>query len=102
MLLRQGGLWNESKNNAPFKKDITLTDVDENWYGYAQKAVQTGLILQDDTGAVSPNEFITKAEFIRMAAKIFRTNICSIRSITQNSSNPLNSNNPLDTTTATG
>lgn len=44
VLLRQAGLWNESSNGGSYEKKMTLPDVDTYWYGYAQKAVEAGLI----------------------------------------------------------
>lgn len=40
VLLRQAGIWNESLNASSYNKKIILQDVDDYWYGYAQKAVE--------------------------------------------------------------
>ena len=32
VLLRQSGIWNETYNNAPYEKKMTLPDVDSYWY----------------------------------------------------------------------
>lgn len=82
VLLRQSGLWNDNYNSNPYTKNIVLQDVDTYWYGYAQKAVESGLITMDNFGKVSPNEYITKKEFVAMAAKIFTINMCSTKANT--------------------
>jgi len=79
VLLRQAGLWNDAYNSNPYTKNIVLQDVDTYWYGYAQKAVESGLISMDMYQKVSPNEYITKKEFVAMAAKIFTINMCSTK-----------------------
>lgn len=79
VLLRQAGFWDNARNTSPFQKTVTLTDVSESWYGYAQKAIQVGIVSADSTGKIRPDEFITKREFVRMAAHIFRINLCSVR-----------------------
>lgn len=79
VLLRQAGLWNESLNNSSYAKNMTFSDVDAYWYGYAQKAVEAGLIVPDNSGKLSPNEYITRKEFVTMASKIFTINMCSLK-----------------------
>lgn len=79
VLLRQSGLWNESYNNSPYEKKIALTDVDSYWYGYAQKAVESGLITVDGDKKIFPNEYITRKEFVIMASKIFTINMCQVK-----------------------
>ncbi len=59
---------------------MTLPDTPDTWYGYAQKAIQVGIITPDANGRIRPNENITRREFVRMAANIFRVNLCAIRS----------------------
>lgn len=79
VLLRQVNLWTEALNSGNFKKTITFTDVDNYWYGYAQKAVEIGLIPMDSASKVHPNEYITRKEFVSMAWKIFHMNMCQIK-----------------------
>ncbi|EKD30171.1 MAG: fibronectin type III protein [uncultured bacterium (gcode 4)] len=79
VLLRQSGLWNESYNNSPYEKKIALIDVDSYWYGYAQKAVESGLIAIDGNKKIFPNEYITRKEFVIMASKIFTINMCQVK-----------------------
>lgn len=80
VLLRQAGLWNNTLNTGKFDREMTLPDTPDGWYGYAQKAIKIGIITPDATGKIRPNENITKREFVRMAANIFRVNLCEIRS----------------------
>lgn len=80
VLLRQAGLWSEAYNTSGFEKRMTLPDVDAYWYGYAQKAIESGLIVQDKDKKVFPNEYITRKEFVTMASKIFTINMCQIKS----------------------
>lgn len=79
VLLRQAGLWNESYNDNPYEKRMTLPDVDAYWYGYAQKAVESGLIAPGTDKKISPNEYITRKEFVMMASKIFTINMCQVK-----------------------
>lgn len=79
VLLRQAGLWNETLNIGPYDKKAGFRDVDDYWYGYAQKAVESGLATVSAEGKFSPNEYITKREFVTMAARIFTLNLCSIK-----------------------
>lgn len=79
VLLRQAGLWNESLNSGTYQKKMDLPDVDSYWYGYAQKAVEAGLMSPDNNGKISPNEYITRKEFVIMASKIFTINMCSLK-----------------------
>lgn len=80
VLLRQAGLWSNALNLSGFERKLTLPDTPDNWYGYAQKGIQVGIITPDATGKIRPNENITRREFVRMAANIFRVNLCAIRS----------------------
>lgn len=84
VLLRQAGLWSESLNSAAFEKKMTFQDVDPYWYGYAQKAVESKLIAPDNNGKLSPNEYITRKEFVMMASKIFTINMCSLKNTNNN------------------
>jgi len=60
-------------------KKVIMQDVDMYWYGYAQKAVQTGLIFIDKDGKIFPDEYITRKEFVVMASKIYAINMCSVK-----------------------
>lgn len=84
VLLRQAGLWTEALNSSAFEKKMTLSDVDTYWYGYAQKAIQSGLITTGANNKIFPNEYITRKEFVVMASKIFTINMCSVK----NNENP--------------
>lgn len=87
VLLRQAGLWNEDMNSGSYEKKMTFSDVDAYWYGYAQKAIESGLIRTGSEGKVSPNEYITRKEFVTMASKIFTINMCSIKNNNNTSAN---------------
>jgi hypothetical protein len=106
VLLRQAGLWNTTLNLSNYERKITLSDVNESWYGYAQKGIQAGIIVQDSDGKIRPNENISKQEFVRMAAKVFRVNLCALRpdfattantGLNQNSSNTTGNTNTANT-----
>lgn len=84
VLLRQTGLWNETYNSASYDKNILLSDVDTYWYGYAQKAVEIGLMSLGADKKVFPNEYITRKEFVTMASKIFVINMCGIKNASAN------------------
>ncbi len=79
VLLRQAGLWNDTINGQNFERRLTLPDTPTGWYGYAQKAVDIGIVIPDAAGKIRPNEHITRKEFVRMAANIFRVNLCALR-----------------------
>lgn len=79
VLLRQAGLWDEIKNNGFYVKNVTLQDVNTYWYGYAQKAVEVGLISIDKDGNLFPDEYIMRKEFVVMASKIFSINMCQVK-----------------------
>jgi hypothetical protein len=79
VLLRQAGLWTAALNLSNYERKLTLPDVTESWYGYAQKGIQAGIITQDSSGKIRPDENISKREFVRMAANIFRVNLCALR-----------------------
>jgi hypothetical protein len=82
VLLRQAGLWNATLSLSNYERKLILPDVNESWYGYAQKGIQAGIIVQDKEGKIRPNENISKREFVRMAANIFRVNLCALRNPT--------------------
>lgn len=79
VLLRQAGLWSESQNSGSYEKKIVIADADTYWYGYAQKAVEIGLVALDSDKKLFPNEYITRKEFVIMASKIFTINMCSAK-----------------------
>ena len=79
VLLRQSGLWNESSNSSPYEKKITVSDTDDYWYGYAQKAVESRLIAPDTDKKIFPNEYITRKEFVTMSSKTFTINMCRVK-----------------------
>lgn len=85
VLLRQAGIWNEASNNGTFEKKMDLPDVDPYWYGYAQKAIESGLISQNGDKKVFPNEYIARKEFVTMASKIFSINMCQVKAKTDTS-----------------
>lgn len=83
ILLRQAGLWNDVYNSSSYTKNIIIQDVDPYWYGYAQKAIESGLISININQKIFPNEYVTKKEFVIMASKIFTINMCSTKNNTQ-------------------
>lgn len=80
MLLRQAGLWNDVLNGGNFERRRTFKDVDDYWYGYAQKGTDIGIIWPESDGTVRPNEYLTKREFVRMASMIYGMNMCDAKS----------------------
>lgn len=80
VLLRQAGLWNNDLNTSTFTHRLTINDVNDSWYGYAQKAIDAEIITLGVDGRIRPDEFISKKEFVMMAGKIFTVNLCSIKS----------------------
>lgn len=79
VLLRQAGLWDAVKNAAPFQKRVNLSDVSDYWYGYAQKGMEVGILTASPSGTIRGDEYLTKREFVRMAAVIFSFNLCEIK-----------------------
>ena len=104
VLLRQAGLWNAALNISSYERKLTLPDVSESWYGYAQKGIQAGIITQDSDGKIRPNENISKREFVRMAANIFRVNLCALRNpdFATDTNTGLNQNSGTNNTGSTG
>ncbi|HRI36032.1 MAG TPA: S-layer homology domain-containing protein [bacterium] len=76
VLLRHAGFWDEIRNANDYEHRYVLSDVSDYWYGYAMRAIDFELIAADDEGRVSPNEYINRAEFARMAAKILQSRLC--------------------------
>ncbi len=84
VLLRQAGLWSESKNSSAFVKTMVIGDMKgvDYWFGYAQKALEIGLIKMNADKKVFPDEYITRKEFVTMASKIFNINMCQVKNNT--------------------
>lgn len=76
VLLRHAGFWDETRNASDYDHRYAISDISEYWYGYAMRALDFELFPIDASGRVSPNEYINRAEFARMAAKILRSRIC--------------------------
>lgn len=74
-LLLESNLWNDEMNKNPIK-NITITDISENLYGYAKKGIQAGILSLSNDGKVNPDAPITRWEFASMTAKIFDFNQC--------------------------
>lgn len=79
MLLRQAGLWDDAANSTNFERKLTFKDVDAYWYGYAQKGTNVGILFPDSDGSLRPNEYVTKREFVKMAAVIYSLNMCDAK-----------------------
>lgn len=79
MLLRQAGLWDDVINSTSFVRKRTFKDVDPYWYGYAQKGTDIGILAPDADGTLRPNEYVTKREFVKMAAVIYSLNMCDAK-----------------------
>lgn len=56
-----------------------IEDADTYWYGYAQKALEIGIISYKDGNKILPNEYITKREFVKMAERFFVINLCELK-----------------------
>ncbi|GAB0174816.1 MAG: hypothetical protein HHAS10_06950 [Candidatus Altimarinota bacterium] len=74
-LLLESKLWSDELNKKP-AKNITISDIADSDYGYAEKAVQVGILSLSNDGKVFPNVAITRGEFASMSAKIFDFNQC--------------------------
>jgi PKD domain/S-layer homology domain len=74
-LLQKANLWNDQLNQQ-YQKNITINDVSTYWHGYAQKAIEVGLIELKSDGKILPDEFISRWAFALMAAKILEFNQC--------------------------
>ncbi len=77
MLLRQANLWNDTLNTN-VTKTRTITDVSDYWYGYANKAIEVGIIVQNPDNSIRPDAALTRGEFALMAAKMLGYNQCMI------------------------
>jgi hypothetical protein len=88
MLLRQAGIWNDEMNSTSFERKRTFKDVDSYWYGYAQKGTDIGILAPETEGTLRPGEYVTKREFVRMAAIIYSLNMCDAKGMEGNSSVP--------------
>ncbi len=87
MLLRQAGLWDDAINSTSFAHKRTFKDVDPYWYGYAQKGTDIGILTPDADGTLRPNEYVTKREFVKMAAIIYSLNMCDAKGMGGNGLN---------------
>lgn len=79
MLLRQAGLWNDALNSETFQKKYEIADVEGYWYGYAQKGIEAGILSLGSDKALRPDEYVTKREFVTMAAAIYSLNMCEAK-----------------------
>lgn len=79
MLLRQAGLWNDALNSEAFQKKYEIADVEGYWYGYAQKGIEAGILSLGSDKALRPDEYVTKREFVTMAAAIYSLNMCEAK-----------------------
>ncbi len=79
MLLRQAGLWDDVINSTNFERKRTFKDVDPYWFGYAQKGTEIGILSPASDGTLRPNEYVTKREFVKMAAIIYSLNMCDAK-----------------------
>lgn len=75
-LLRQANLWNESLNSGSFDHLANISDIDDYWYGYAQKGIAAGILSIDSSGKVFPHQYISRRELVEMAWKIYSLNQC--------------------------
>jgi PKD repeat protein len=76
MLLRQANLWSEELNKN-LNKTLTINDVSDYWYGYAVKGIEAWILTLKPNNTLSPDEAITRWEFVIMAAKMFDYNQCA-------------------------
>jgi hypothetical protein len=76
VLLRHAGFWDETRNASDYEHRYTINDVSAYWYGYAMRALDFDLVSLDAEGRLAPSEYINRAEFARMAAKILLSRIC--------------------------
>lgn len=81
MLLRQAGLWNDALNSETFQKKYEIADVEGYWYGYAQKGIEAGILSLGSDKALRPDEYVTKREFVKMAAAIYSLNMCEAKTL---------------------
>jgi hypothetical protein len=79
VLLRRANLWNDTINAGNFVKKLSIPDVSTYWYGYAQKAIEMGIIKQESDGTIGQDTKITRGEFALMAAKILTYTQCEFR-----------------------
>ncbi|MCK9272145.1 PKD domain-containing protein [Candidatus Gracilibacteria bacterium] len=79
VLLRTAKIWNDELNSN-ISRTTVINDVDDKWYGFAKKGIETGILKANSENKVFPNEYINKGEFINMAYKIFGINSCELKS----------------------
>ncbi len=80
MLLRQAGLWDDAANSENFQKKYEIADVSGYWYGYAQKGIEAGILSLGSDKTLRPDEYVTKREFVKMAAVTYSLNLCDAKS----------------------
>jgi hypothetical protein len=76
ILLRQAGIWDDTKNISRVRT-TEIVDVSDYWYGYAKKAVDSGLLTLDNK-KISPDTPVSRREFVRMAARTYQINQCNL------------------------
>lgn len=94
MLLRQAGLWSDELNSTSFERKRTFKDVAPYWYGYAQKGTDVGILVPEADGTLRPDEYVTKREFVRMAAIVYSLNMCDAKGMSGNSGSSTYSGSP--------
>lgn len=77
MLLRRAKLWDDTKNSGNFQKTENFSDVSNYWFGYAQKAIEFGIISKKSDNSIGQDEKITRWEFALMAAKVLQYTQCA-------------------------
>ncbi len=78
ILLRAAKIYDDELNQKAVKT-ITIADIDNNWYWFAKKWIEIGLLKLDENNKIYPNEFIKRKDFISMATKIFWINSCELK-----------------------
>ncbi len=81
LLLRQADLWDDARNADPPPRRYDLSDVSDYWYAYAERAIDFDMIAVDEEGRIFPDEYLTRADFARMAARTLATSLCEYRDI---------------------
>lgn len=83
MLLRRANLWNDNLNSLDFTRSEIISDVNKYWYGYAQKAIQSGILKKRSNNSIGPDEAITRGEFAIMSAKVMEYTQCDFQHISK-------------------
>ena len=58
-LLKKANLWNDTLNSSVVKT-LTINDVDAYSFGYAQKAIELGMLSLDAAGNIKPDTPLTR------------------------------------------